>query len=139
MRIHGALRLKLLAPTGAKDCPIPASPLESSRRAVTKDAAGRVLSSSLDDWAHVGPSEVRGQTAWKGETRFFSSEDQHSPFKALPQGLEQETAASSKLALQDLQLPRDPIWGKGDRFSYRGHFRLLGEERQVMVVSSCAA
>ena len=46
------------------------------------------------------------------ETRFFSREDQHSPFKALPQGLELEADESSKLVLQDLQLPRDPYGSK---------------------------
>ena len=104
VRIHRALRLKRLVPTGTKDCSIPASQLEIPRRTVVKGESGRAPSSVLDGWVEARASEARGQTACKGERRFFIKENQQAPFKAPPQRLDQDADASSKLALQDLQL-----------------------------------
>eukprot|EP00975_Prorocentrum_lima_P015819 3357195-Prorocentrum_lima.AAC.1 len=74
--------------------------------------------------------------AWRGETRFFIIENESSPFKALPQALQQELDDDGQKTLQELELPSDPytkqggltedtadFWEKKGRLWIRHHVR----------------
>eukprot|EP00969_Alexandrium_andersonii_P021562 944195-Alexandrium_andersonii.AAC.1 len=47
-------------------------------------------------------------SVWHGETRFFITETKNSPFKALPQALQEDPDDDGQKTLQELELPSDP-------------------------------
>eukprot|EP00969_Alexandrium_andersonii_P030465 1329116-Alexandrium_andersonii.AAC.1 len=51
--------------------------------------------------------------AWRGGARFFITENDNSPFQALPQALQEELDDDGQKTLQELDLPSEPYSMQG--------------------------